>query len=176
MTTIQDYILGYGSLVETRGLGMLVTVRGYERGWTARWKKGGCPCTFLNVRPNRNAKINAVAFSVTNDRMNELDKREEVYKRVEVNSTHLTPLPARNARYWIYVGDEWRPREQGAFPIRLSYLDRVVKGFDMRGGKEKFFETTSDLPGEFTNSIGDQVFYLNKEDIIQRYEYSNLNS
>jgi len=57
--------------------------------------------TFLNVRPETGHEITGILFSVTEEELYMLDKRERNYARTEVSKAISIPVPGR---VWVYEG------------------------------------------------------------------------
>ena len=136
-------IVGYGSLMEDAsrertspraGAAHPVEVTGFRRGWFARGSPIGFSTTYLGVVEDREARLNAVAYSVDAAELAATDAREASYCRVGVAPADLTSLergfsfPA-NAQAWIYVGTpESIVPPDARFPIVQSYVDVFLSG------------------------------------------------
>jgi cation transport regulator ChaC len=145
--TLQQYIFGYGSLIEqasrmrTTPAAMYVLparVRGYARGWWARTGAIGFTTTFVGAIPEKSSSVNGVIYTVSEQELKADDEREQGYKRVDVtNSVEIlsgsTPGSAPQGKVWIYVNDfkegeleKSLPTPQ--FPIVQSYVDICLTG------------------------------------------------
>lgn len=124
--TLQQYIFGYGSLIEqasrmrTTPAAMYVLparVRAYARGWWAHTGAIGFTTTFVGAIPEKSSSVNGVIYTVSEQELKADDEREQGYKRVDVtNSIEIlsgsTPGSAPKGKVWIYVNDfkreSWR--------------------------------------------------------------------
>lgn len=136
-------VVGYGSLMEDAsrqrtspraGTAHPVEIAGFRRGWFARGASVGFSTTYLGVIEDRQARLNAVAYSVDPAELAATDAREASYCRASVAPGDLTALergfsfPA-GAQAWIYVGTPASAAPPDArFPIVQSYVDVFLSG------------------------------------------------
>ena len=135
--------MGYGSLMEDRsrartspraGAAHPVEVEGYERGWFEHGSPIGFSTTFLGVRPDPAARMNAVIYAIDAQELAATDARERSYCRSLVPPASLKELDARfalpgDAQAWIYVTDARRIATADArYPIVQSYVDVFLSG------------------------------------------------
>ena len=136
-------IVGYGSLMDDAsrertspraGPAHPVEVAGFRRGWFARGSPVGFSTTYLGVVEDREARFNAVAYSVDEAELAATDAREASYCRARVAPPGLTSrerafsFPA-DAQAWIYVGTaESIAPPDARFPIVQSYVDVFLSG------------------------------------------------
>lgn len=136
-------MVGYGSLMKDgsrartaprAGAAHPVEVAGYERGWFARGSPIGFSTTYLGVRVDAHARMNAVAYEVDAAELAATDRRESSYCRAPVDASAMRVLdPAfalpRLAQAWIYALDARSVHPPDArFPIVQSYVDLFLAG------------------------------------------------
>ena len=85
---LQNYIFGYGSLIEqssrtrTSPAAIYVLparVRGYARGWWARTGAIGFTTTFVGAIPEKSSSVNGVIHTVSEAELKASDEREQGY-------------------------------------------------------------------------------------------------
>lgn len=143
---MQDYILGYGSLIERASrlrttpsaeIAYPVIAKGYLRGWFARTGDTGLSTTYLGCVQDSEALINGVVYKVSPQELHDTDEREKGYTRIKVPWDAITDLAGEldaSATYWIYCNDfpggiipeDCLPNEN--FPVVQSYVDICVNG------------------------------------------------
>lgn len=138
-----QFVVGYGSLMEDEsrartspraGAAHPVDVQGYERGWFEHGSPIGFSTTFLGVRPEPAARMNAVIYAIEARELAATDSRERSYCRSLVPPASLKELDARfalprDAQAWIYVTDAHRIAMADArYPIVQSYVDVFLSG------------------------------------------------
>jgi len=134
-----QYLIGYGSLISeiskatsdpTAGLNYPVQVNGYERSWSISGKLPGFNTMFLGVEQNAKAVLNGVIFTVVT--FQEYDKREYMYKRVQVPDADVIPLfdtiLKETREIWMYVNTGTKERPSEKLPLVQSYVDMFMKG------------------------------------------------
>lgn len=136
MNIIQNYIFGYGSLInaESRaktsrtGKALPVIVKGLKRSWSQAGPKA--QITTVGVIWQEEAECNGVLIPITLDGLPKFDKREYGYNRVLLAPTRIsayndTPIPY--GRIWTYlVKDPGLPTQN--CPIAQSYVDVTLSG------------------------------------------------
>jgi hypothetical protein len=138
---LPQYVIGYGSLMQeaskreddkTAGQNYPIYLRGYERGWIEKGRPIGFSTTYLGVRKNASAQINAVYFKASNAKaVARYDKREEGYCRAHVPLhaiRFLTKNPPRKGQFWIYVSERNSSSVTSSYPIAQSYVDIFLSG------------------------------------------------
>src|SRR3989338_2880497 len=130
------FIVGYGSLIsldsrKKSGLSetaVPMSLEGYGRGWYVQARNNR---TYLGVLPSPGKSINGVLFSITSKELEELDKREGAYDRVEVNNAsikaeHFSPTDTA----WIYLPkkDQVKFSPSPHFPVSRRYVDDTIAG------------------------------------------------
>ena len=161
----QDYIFGYGSLIEKESrlrttpgtdFAIPVSVAGIARGWWLRGTAVGFNTTFLGAELLEGATTNGVIYKVSHGGLLDTDKRESDYKRVKFNPKDITRLDGSSEMpdgdYWVYTLKKEIELPAADFPIVQSYVDICLKGcLDMQetypgaaGFAEKFITTTQD--------------------------------
>jgi hypothetical protein len=138
-----QFIIGYGSLMQDdsrkrtapqAGPAHPVEVNGFRRAWIQHVQTGSFGITFLGLRPDQKASLNAVIYQVDQDELAATDKRESSYCRASVPATAIQSLeadfvPAADAQTWIYVsGAEGVALPDARFPIVQSYVDIFIGG------------------------------------------------
>ncbi len=134
MTT---FVFGYGSLVR-RPDGIPCHLLGHRRAWNVAMDNrrtipgykyyvdpdtGERPpvhVTFLNLYPTAEGQVNGIAFPVTAEALDELDRRERNYDRVDVTALIDADL---DGTVWTYLGSE-AARERFAAAGGLDEFDR----------------------------------------------------
>jgi len=138
-----QFIVGYGSLMEDEsrkrtspraGPAHPVDLAGFERGWFERGSATGFSTTYLGVRPDSRARLNAVVYAVEPEEIGATDARESSYCRSAVLPASIAVLDPGfalpdNAQLWIYVTDPRRVAPPDArYPIVQSYVDVFLSG------------------------------------------------
>jgi hypothetical protein len=138
-----QFIIGYGSLMQDdsrkrtapqAGPAHPVEVHGFRRAWIQHVQTGSFGITFLGLRPDEKANLNAVIYQVDQDELAATDKRESSYCRAGVPATAIQSLevdfaPAADAQTWIYVSKtDGVALPDAKFPIVQSYVDIFVGG------------------------------------------------
>jgi hypothetical protein len=138
------YIFGYGSLIEQssrlrttpRAICVLpATVSGFARGWWARTGSVGFSTTFAGAIPDSSASINGVVYAVTQQELEDTNKREQGYTPTDITGVIqiLGGDYKPKDKVWMYVND-FKPgqREESLpspeFPIVQSYVDICLTG------------------------------------------------
>lgn len=143
----QDYIFGYGSLMEQASrtrtvpsarVAAPVIVQNIARGWWIHGNPVRWSITFLGAQVATGAQCNGVVYPVSAFELAHNDRREARYTRVQIPAADIqfldgsSGLPAE-ARVWFYsVPSELRTVPDQQFPIVQSYLDICMNGcFEM---------------------------------------------
>jgi cation transport regulator ChaC len=155
------FVFGYGSLLGNPG-GTPCLLLGHRRAWNVAMdnrrtipgykyyvdpETGERPpvhVTFLNVYPAAEGRVNGIAFPVTAEALDRLDRRERNYVRIDV--TRLLDVEL-GATVWTYVGrEEARARfEAGAAVVAEDYFERIRDDFASAGGLDEFERSTDPL-------------------------------
>lgn len=138
-----QYIIGYGSLMETAskqrtspntGANLPVLVTGYQRSWNAKGSPVGFSTTYLGVQPRSGARMVAALYRVFDARdIRETDRREAFYcreavdrQKVQMLDGSLTPA---TGQIWIYVNKPGSIAPPSArYPLVESYVDIFLTG------------------------------------------------
>ena len=158
-----QYIVGYGSLmfeaskqktILKSGQNYPIQLRGYQRSWLVKGYFLSHPTTFLGVKENLLARMNAVIFQIYQpDDLSLLDLRERGYCRRKIDPQNIKILKGQkpqNAEYWIYVPEKKvRHYPNKSFPISLYYANIFISGcleleekFHLPGFSQECFATT----------------------------------
>ncbi len=167
-------VFGYGSLVATPGFipsrevherGYVCDLVGHRRHWGvamdntatipgykyfAERETGKRPAVyvaFLDVHEAGGESVNGLAFPVTGEDLDALDRRERNYTRVDVTDA-ISPRPG--ATVWAFLGShEARGRYQagaraGTAVVSAEYARGVEQGFERLGPEEaaRFADST----------------------------------
>ncbi|MDJ0536965.1 MAG: gamma-glutamylcyclotransferase family protein [Xenococcaceae cyanobacterium MO_207.B15] len=106
--------------------------------------------TFLNIRPYKTKTITGILFRVSHEELDNLDRRERNYQRIDV--THQINTPIRG-KAWVYQGlDQAEQRyqkglEQNNAMIAQDYFDSVHNAYFLLGKKAfSHYAETTDKP------------------------------
>ncbi len=147
-----QYIFGYGSLIDTQNRSLTLPlerevvpahVQRFERSWNV-------PSIFrsftvLGVRLDEKSYCNGVLFPLSRMELEELDFREQKYRRVEIlkESIDIYHSGKIEGKVWTYTPEE--PKDVSrAYPLAQTYLDIVLRG-SLEFGEEfarEFIRTT----------------------------------
>jgi cation transport regulator ChaC len=103
---------------------------------------------FLNIYPAAEGRLNGVAFPVTSEMLQELDRRERNYVRVDVTSLLDVEI---GGTVWTYLGrDDARQRFEtarraNAAVVSEAYFNRIRDDFAAVGGLDEFDQSTDGL-------------------------------
>lgn len=144
--TVQDYIVGYGSLLSHDSRyrfsnlniqPVYVTLEGWQRAWSVR-----CLVekqTYVGVTPNENALVNA-AIIPTETITPELIEREKNYTFIKIDKSQLQVEKNKhvdpNGHFWLCQPNE----EQSAhrdYPVHQTYVDTCILGC-LESGDDSF--------------------------------------
>jgi hypothetical protein len=167
----KNWVFAYGSLLPAGATALPPDARpchltGWQRSWgvamdnsvdLAGYKHFVAPdgerpalmVAFLDIAPDPDASVNGAALPVSEDELPGLGARERNYARVDVTEQIDADLPGR---IWAYVGTGAARerlalgRRDGRLAIASSYYERVLAGFDLLGGRERFLRSTAPMP------------------------------
>ncbi|NCU55913.1 MAG: gamma-glutamylcyclotransferase, partial [Candidatus Fonsibacter ubiquis] len=136
----KNYIIGYGSLMERESRMITnpqahrvepVLVRGFQRVWGQNG--GNYKTTFLTLIEKKDAKLNAIFYSVNIENLLKTDQRERSYCRIKVDEKNLDfygrKVNSKDANFWIYAATPDRLKKPSAtHPIVQSYVDIFING------------------------------------------------
>ena len=155
------FVFGYGSLVRRRD-GLPCHLLGHRRAWNVAMDNrrtipgykyyvdpdtGERPpvrVTFLSLYPAAEGRVNGVAFPVTADELDALDRRERNYDRIDVTRLIDAGL---GGTVWTYLGSE-AARERfaaGAAVVTQGYFDAIRADFAAARSLEAFDRSTDPL-------------------------------
>lgn len=144
---MKNYIFGYGSLLETESRKRTnplvdkvypLKIHGFLRGWFARTGVEGLTTTFLGcVKATKDSFVNGIIYEVSQEELNELDKREKGYKRILVTSEAIEDyfsIINSTDNVFVYsneflnnnIPNESLPTRD--YPIVQSYVDMCIHG------------------------------------------------
>jgi hypothetical protein len=155
MTT---FVFGYGSLLRRAG-GLPCHLLRHRRAWNVAMdnrrtipgykyyvdpETGERPAihvAFLNLYPTPDGGVNGIALPVTPEALDELDRRERNYDRIDVTPLLDVDL---GGTVWTYLGSaDARERfERGTAVVAQEYFDRIRDGFATAGGLDEFDRST----------------------------------
>jgi len=140
MSDTQQFIFGYGSLLESRSRVMTspsalyaspVNVAGIQRGWFARGVSDSLSPTYLGAVSDPNFNCNGVILKVSQQELEVFDNRESGYKRERIDQKNITMLDgsksAPEGDIWFYAVSE-KHFASPEFPIVQSYVDVCLNG------------------------------------------------
>ena len=141
----QDWVFGYGSLVNRGTLDHDTAHRATLRGWRRIWRHTALrPVAFLTAVPAEGTEIDGLIAHVPDANWGALDERERAYDRVPAEDlNHQGPPAAVVQVYTIPEGKHGAPDR--THPVLLSYIDVVVQGYLNEFGEEgvlRFFAST----------------------------------
>jgi gamma-glutamylcyclotransferase (GGCT)/AIG2-like uncharacterized protein YtfP len=161
-------VFGYGSLLErfAEAGPCVCELGGYRRTWNvamdnrrtipgykhyvdaATGDRGPWFVTFLNIVPDPDARVNGLLFAVDDTLLEQLDRRERNYERIELP---VEVPEAHGGRVWAYAGSDDAVRRfevghgSGQAVLSREYLERVRDDFARAGALERF-EALTDPP------------------------------
>lgn len=178
----QNYIFGYGSLIEDESrerttpsarFAWPCIAQGVRRGWWARGAASGLTTTFLGALDDPEAHCNGVIYAVSEEELAATDHRESAgYRRCQIERENLRMLDGRSEPpegiFWAYINNfppekisENLPSPQ--FPMVQSYVDICVNGclevegkYPTAAGFADLFVETTDAWNEFW--VNDRVY------------------
>jgi hypothetical protein len=164
--SLPQFIVGYGSLMEEQskrkestqvGENYPIYLSGFRRAWIEPGiTHRGFGITFLGIRQDAKAKINAVYYKLNKpEAIYNYDKRENIYCRLKVSPKQIKTLSPKKlpfGEYWIYLtkaSQVHRPSSQK--PIFQSYVDLFLSGcfelekkFHLKNFAKSCVKTTGD--------------------------------
>lgn len=137
-----QFVIGYASLMQEKSkreetsavsVNYPIEITGFKRGWIEHGTPIGFSTTYLGVRPEANAIINAVYFKLNNkNAIYNYDKREDTYCRLPVSRQQIKSLTNKKlpkGEYWIYATTLQQAQQPSSkYPIVQSYLDIFLSG------------------------------------------------
>jgi hypothetical protein len=140
MSDTDQYIFGYGSLIESQSrtttstsasYASPVNVAGIQRGWFGRLSGVALSPTYLAAVFDPNSNCNGVIFKVSEQQLETFDKHEAGYRRERINPKNIAMLdeskPAPEGDIWFYTVTE-KCFASPEFPIIQSYVDICLSG------------------------------------------------
>ena len=140
MSETQQFIFGYGSLVESRSRAMTspsalhafpVNVVGIQRGWFGQLDGVSLSPTYLAAVSDPNSNCNGVIFKVSGQELEAFDRHEPGYQRERLDQKNITMLGGSKSvaegDIWFYAPTEKRFASP-EFPIVQSYVDVCLNG------------------------------------------------
>jgi gamma-glutamylcyclotransferase (GGCT)/AIG2-like uncharacterized protein YtfP len=140
MSDTQQFIFGYGSLIESQSRTMTspsalsaspVNVVGIQRGWFGQLGGVSLSPTYLGAVADVNFKCNGVIFKVSREELHAFDIHETGYRRERLDQKNITMLDgtksAPEGDIWFYSPPEKRSASP-EFPIVQSYVDLCLNG------------------------------------------------
>ena len=166
----KNYIIGYGSLMERES--RMITnpqahrvepglVKGFQRAWGQNG--GNYKTTFLTLIEKKDAKLNAIFYSVNIENLLKTDQRERSYCRIKVDEKNLDfygrKVNSKDANFWIYAATPDRLKKPSTtHPIAQSYVDIFINGclqteeeFKLQGFAKDCVQLTSDWSEQWVN-------------------------
>jgi hypothetical protein len=138
-----------------------VLVRGFQRVWGQNG--GNYKTTFLTLIEKKDAKLNAIFYSVNIENLLKTDQRERSYCRIKVDEKNLDfygrKVNSKDANFWIYAATPDRLKKPSAtHPIAQSYVDIFINGclqteeeFKLQGFAKDCVQLTSDWSEQWVN-------------------------
>jgi len=158
---MRTFVFGYGSLLRLAG-GIPCRLLGHRRAWNVAMdnrrtipgykyyvdpETGERPAVhvaFLNIYPAPEEGVNGIAFPVAPEALDQLDRRERNYDRIDV--TRLLDVDL-GGTVWTYLGrkDARERFEANSAVVSQDYFDAVRDGFESVGGLDEFDRSTDRL-------------------------------
>ncbi len=143
----QNYIFGYGSLIEDESRKRTTpsardawpcVALGVRRGWWARGASSGLTTTYLGALDDPAAECNGVIYAVSEEELAATDHRESAgYRRCRIERSKLRMLDGRREPpegvFWAYI-NSFPPEKipdnlpSPQFPMVQSYVDICING------------------------------------------------
>jgi Gamma-glutamyl cyclotransferase, AIG2-like len=140
MSNVNQFIFGYGSLVESQSRSRTspsalyaspVNVGGIQRGWFDQVGGVSLSTTYLGAVPDPNSNCNGVMFQVSQQQLAAFDERETGYIREKIDRNKVTMLDGSKSvpegDIWYYANKEKRYASPEC-PIVQSYVDICLNG------------------------------------------------
>lgn len=135
----QNFIIGYGSLMETKSRTLTepsandaypIKVKGFQRLWGVNG--GYYKTTFLTVIKKKDKWLNAVYYQANENDILNTDTRERDYCRTKVNRNDVEVLGLQSlptGDFWIYtINPDKVTVPTSDYPIVQSYVDIFMSG------------------------------------------------
>jgi hypothetical protein len=166
----KNYIIGYGSLMERESRIITnpqahraepVLVKGFQRVWGQNGVN--YKTTFLTLIEKKDAKLNAIFYSVNIENLLKTDQRESSYCRIKVDEKNLDfygrKVNSKDANFWIYAATPDRLQKPSkTYPIAQSYVDIFINGclqtqeeFKLQEFAKDCVQLTSDWSEQWVN-------------------------
>jgi hypothetical protein len=166
----KNYIIGYGSLMERESRIITnpqahrvepVLVKGFQRVWGQNG--GNYKTTFLTLIEKKDAKLNAIFYTVNIENLLKTDQRERSYCRIKVDEKNLDfygrKVNSKGANFWIYATTlDHLKKPSITHPIAQSYVDIFINGclqteeeFKLQGFAKDCVQLTSDWSEQWVN-------------------------
>ena len=144
--TRKHFLFGYGSLIDRVSrmstnphalAAYPAIVEGVARGWWVHGTPVNCTTCFLSAIAEAGARCNGVLYPVTDVELEQTDRREAMYDRIEIDPRQITFLDGRKAlpaetTVWFYAlpKDPFYANQHpnADFPITQSYVDICLNG------------------------------------------------
>lgn len=142
----QNYIFGYGSLIESESRLRTTPktiniypaiIKGLKRGWFARTGGNSLSTTFLGCIIENESITNGIIYKVNEDEIEKIDSREKGYSRKLINVSNiqfLCDFKDTNVKVWVYLNEFDNLEElkknlpNKDFPVVQSYVDICING------------------------------------------------
>ena len=134
----QNYIFGYGSLIDTHNRSLTlphsreiypVTIKNFQRQWNVRSNLRSF--TVLGVTPQSGHECTGLIFPVSPEELEELDFRERSYQRQTIFPSNILSFSQKKnipqKSVWTYIPNSPQFPSQNN-PITQTYLDLVLRG------------------------------------------------
>lgn len=171
----QDFIFGYGSLIEDESRQRTTpsardawpaTVSGVRRGWWARGAESGLTTTYLGAIADPAAECNGVIYKVSAEELAATDRRESAgYQRCRIDADKIKMLDGRTTPLegvvWAYINripkNELKDNlATPQFPIVQSYVDICIHG-------------CLEVEGKYPTAAGFTQYFIDKTDEWSRF-------
>lgn len=186
------FVFGYGSLINKKSLQSTlpdakiiapVLLKSYERSWNATPEVVSFATTFLGLLKRDDKITNGVIFEVTEEMLSDLDKREFIYDRVELDQKDFVFLSSNiifsnHDKIYTYITKKPIIASQN-HPIIQSYIDICLEGclqieadFGIENFAQDFILQTNCWSGFWVN---DRLFpRAPKRNVPKAYEIDQL--
>ncbi len=158
---MRTFVFGYGSLMRRPG-GIPCHLLGHRRAWNVAMDNrrtipgykyyvdpdtGERPpvhVTFLNIYAAAEGRVNGLAFPLTAEELDQLDRRERNYDRIDVTRSLDVDL---GGTVWTYLGSaDARERFAAGTPVVAEdYFEAVLEDFASAGSLDEFEQSTDRL-------------------------------
>jgi cation transport regulator ChaC len=158
---MRTFVFGYGSLMRRPG-GIPCHLLGHRRAWNVAMDNrrtipgykyyvdpdtGERPpvhVTFLNIYAAAEGRVNGLAFPLTAEELDQLDRRERNYDRIDVTRSLDVDL---GGTVWTYLGsaDAQERFAAGTPVVAEDYFEAVREDFASAGSLDEFDRSTDRL-------------------------------